>query len=338
MSNIDLRTVSIKPLRHTFSHVAARIGGDKPASRYQEATFDLQSTINFQYRTTWAPESFIFDAARTKVVMKDWYAFKDPRQYYYATYTMARGKMQQTAEDAFAFVEGRGLVGSIPAPVKQLTLDVLVPLRHVAWGSNMNNASITAYGHGAAITNPSIFQAMDQLGVAQYLSRIGLLLGDVAALDAGKQAWMEHQRWQALRCYVEDTFVLPDWFELFVAQNFVQDGLLYPLVYDGIVDDAIVPAGGAPVAQLTNFMVEWYAETTKWVDSVIKAAAAESPANKELLSKWTRHWRKRAIEALEPIAQHALGDVAQATLDDHVGQFDARAAKLGLVLTTPAQG
>ena len=32
---IDLRTVSIKPLRHTFDNVARRIGADKPASRYQ---------------------------------------------------------------------------------------------------------------------------------------------------------------------------------------------------------------------------------------------------------------------------------------------------------------
>ena len=41
--------------------------------------------------------------------------------------------------------------------------------------------------------------AMDQLGIAQYLSRIGLLLGDVEGLDAGKQAWLEAPEWQELR-------------------------------------------------------------------------------------------------------------------------------------------
>ena len=39
---IDLRTVSIKPLRHTFDNIARRIGADKPASRYQEGTLDMQ--------------------------------------------------------------------------------------------------------------------------------------------------------------------------------------------------------------------------------------------------------------------------------------------------------
>jgi phenol/toluene 2-monooxygenase (NADH) P1/A1 len=80
---IDLRTVSIKPLRNTFAHVAKRLGGDKPATRYQEGTLDIQATHNFHYRPTWDPDHEIFDPRRTQLVMKDWYAFKDPRQFYY---------------------------------------------------------------------------------------------------------------------------------------------------------------------------------------------------------------------------------------------------------------
>ena len=30
---IDLRTVSITPLRQTYTHIAERLGADKPASR-----------------------------------------------------------------------------------------------------------------------------------------------------------------------------------------------------------------------------------------------------------------------------------------------------------------
>ena len=52
---LDLRTVSIRPKRQTFSHIARRLGADKPASRYQEGTLDLQVTHNFHYRPYWAP-------------------------------------------------------------------------------------------------------------------------------------------------------------------------------------------------------------------------------------------------------------------------------------------
>ena len=70
---IDLRTVSITPLRQTYQHIAERQGADKPASRYIEATMDVQPQANFHYRPTWQPEHELFDAGRTRIVMQDWY-------------------------------------------------------------------------------------------------------------------------------------------------------------------------------------------------------------------------------------------------------------------------
>lgn len=332
MTTIDLRTVSIKPLRHTFTHVARRIGGDKPATRYQEGTFDLQATENFHYRPTWDPDHEIFDPRRTAIRMKDWYALKDPRQFYYGTYTAARARQQETAESNFDFVESRGLAAALPEGVRQMALDVLLPLRHLAWGGNMNNAYICAYGYGTAISQPHIYQAMDQLGIAQYLTRIGLALADPEALDVAKRQWMDDPKWQGLRRYVEDCFVVKDWFELFVAQNLVLDGLVYPLVYQTIVDDGLAREGGTAVALLTQFMSDWHAETAKWVDAQVKVAAAESPENKALLSTWTQAWMARGLAAVAPLAEHALGARAGAALDDLTQQFKTRAVKAGLAL------
>ena len=325
---IDLRTVSIKPLRQTFDHVARHIGADKPASRYLEGTIRVQAEGNFHYRPTWDPQHTIFDPSRTAVKMKDWYALKDPRQFYYGTYTIARAKMQETAESDFDFVESRGLAASYPAEARRQALDVLLPLRHVAWGSNMNNSAICAYGYGTAVTQPCLYQAMDQLGIAQYLTRVGLLLADADALESAKQAWLEAPQWQELRRYVEDTFVMPDWFEQFVAQNLAVDGLLYPLVYQ-YFDNALTAKAGPTVSMLVRFQAEWYAESSRWVDAVIKTAAAE---NKDLMSGWTRAWRDRAIKAVTPLAKFALGADADSVMAEIVDQFNARAAKLGLAL------
>jgi phenol hydroxylase P1 protein len=325
---IDLRTVSIKPLRQTFDHVARHIGGDKPASRYQEGTIRVQAEGNFHYRPLWDPAHEIFDPSRTALKMKDWYAFKDPRQFYYGTYTIARARMQETAEADFDFVEERGLADSYPAAAKQRALEVLLPLRHVAWGSNMNNSAICAYGYGTAITQPCLYQAMDQLGIAQYLTRLGLLLADAEALETAKQAWLNAPQWQELRRYVEDTFVMPDWFEQYVAQNLCLDGLLYPLVYQ-YFDNALTAEAGPTVSMLVRFQAEWYAETGKWVDASVKTAAAE---NKELVSDWTRAWRDRAIKAVTPLAHFAMGAQADSVMAEIVEQFNARAARLGLTL------
>ena len=329
--HIDLRTVSIKPLRQTFDHVAARIGADKAASRYQEGTLDVQAVANFHYRPLWDAEHEIFDVSRTAIKMVDWYAFKDPRQFYYGTYTLARARMQEKVEGDFDFVEERGLADSYPAAVKQLALEVLLPLRHAEWGANMNNASMCAYGYGTAITQPCIFQAMDHLGMAQYLTRVGLLFGDESDLTSAKQAWLNDPKWQGLRRYIEDSLVIKDWFELFVAQNLVLDGLLYPLIYQH-VDQVLAAQAGPVLAMLTRFQGEWHAESSKWVNASIKTAAAESGENQALLSRWTNTYRERALAALAPLARHALGACADAVMTELAEEFDVRATKSGLTL------
>ncbi|MEY2631699.1 MAG: hypothetical protein RIR00_353, partial [Pseudomonadota bacterium] len=262
---IDLRTVSIKPLRNTFDHIARRFG-DKPASRYQEGTYDLQQTDIFHYRPLWEPEHRLFDATRTRITMKDWYALKDPRQYYYGAYTIARARQQDAAESNFDMIESRGLAELVPAELKQIALDILVPLRHVEWGGNMNNSYISAYGYGTAITQPALYHGMDHLGIAQYLTRIGLVLDGPAVLDQAKSAWMSCPNWQPMRHAVEDLLVTRDWFELFVGQNLVLEGLMCPLFYD-YLDSEFSARGATPVSMMIRFMTEWSAETSKWVDA-----------------------------------------------------------------------
>ena len=61
-----------------------------------------------------------------------------------------------------------------------------------------------------------------------------------------------------------------DWFALLVAQDFVIDGLLYPLIYERF-NDKLNAAYGPLFSMLTRFQREWFAETSKWLDAVLKA-------------------------------------------------------------------
>jgi len=325
---LDLRTVSIKPLRQAFGHIARRIGHGKSASRYQEGTLDLQPTAQQHYRPLWDPEHSYFDERRTAIDMADWYAFKDPRQYYYGSYVIARARQQDAAENAFSFVESRGLIQLMPAEMTALALELLLPLRHVAWGASMNNDFAAAYGYGTAITQPALYAAMDQFGIAQFITRAGLLLSGPESLDAAKAAWLESPMWQPLRRVVEDLFVEKDWFEVLLVQNLVLDGLLFPLVYRTIIDDVMAANGGSAVAMLSQFQTEWSIESAKWIDAQVKVAAAESEVNARLIRGWTEKWKARIIPALLPLAERALGDRADETLQELVDSLDARLAKV----------
>lgn len=329
---VDIKTTSVEPIRHTFSNVAERLGTDKPASRYQEATFDLQPTTNFHYKPLWQPDRELYDERRTRITMKDWYALLDPRQYYYGTYTTTRARQQETMEQSLKFVEDRGLLRDLPDVVREQLVFALVPLRHVEWGANTNNCYITAFGWGTALTQATMFATMDRLGLAQYLGRFGLLLdgntGDSLAL--GKQLWMVDEAWQGLRRIVEKMFVTRDWFELFVAQNLVLDGLLHPLVFERF-EYQFSRQHGPALSLLMDFMTQWFAESSRWTDAVIKVVAEESVDNTRCLREWITTWRADVTAALLPYVD-ALFGVSEAgdEMDGVQSGLSQRLTKLGL--------
>lgn len=329
--SIDIKTLKVEPRRHTFGHIARRFGVDKPASRYEEATLDVQATDNFHYKPLWDADRWIYDERRSAVKMADWYALRDPRQYYYATYNIARANQYQATDRNFDFVEKKNMLALMSPDWRGAVQQYLIPLRHAAWGANMNASNMCALGYGTAVTAPCIFSAGDQLAIAQIISRIGLLFdgGSGVSLDKGKALWMTAGEWQGLRRLVEDTLVIEDWFELFLAQNLVLDGVQYPLVY-GAFDAAGTQHGGAALSMLTEFMSDWFAEHSRWVDAVIKGAAAESDANRTLMSGWYAGWRDRALAAWAPLAEMVLGAGAREALDNAAATLNGRAAGLGL--------
>ena len=329
--SIEISAKSITPVRLKYGNLEERFGDKKPSSRYQEAVYDIQPTTNFHYRPLWDKNHDLYDKSRTKIVMEDWYSFADPRQYYYGTYTITRAKQQEVAEHNFAFVDQRDLFDSVPEGVKQAAREILVPLRHVEWAANMNNCQITDECYGANFSSLAMFNAMDRLGMAQYVTRIGLLMdgNEEASLDAGKQAWMEAPEWQGLRHAIEDMFVLDDWFELMVAQNFVLDGLIFPLLYDRF-EKKLTQEGGAAIAMLTEFMDDWYKETVRWTNTLAKVTAKESDANKDLISEWVSKWSNRLTDALEPVAVKAFGTDGVNELAEVKTELLTRLGKQGL--------
>jgi len=327
---IDLRTVHIEPLRQAYDHLERRFGS-KPASRYQEASYDIQVVENLHYRPTWDPAQTLYDPELSKVRMRDWYALRDPRQFYYSSYTLTRARQQEAVESNFNFVETRGLADGLTADVRNQSSSLLVPLRHVAWGANQNNTLICGYGFGTTFTQPCMFYAMDQLGIAQYLSRLGLLLGDVDTLQVRKREWLESQTWQPLRCLVEDLMAVRDPVEVFVAQDFILDAFLYPIVYEQLVDQVLSARGASSVSMLTQFMGEWYAESRKWVDATVKTLVAESSDNRSVVRDWTLAWGPRVSAALLPVAEIVFdGKQARALIDSQVTAFSERVERAGI--------
>ncbi len=308
---LDIKSVEIKEKRLTFGHVERRIKEHRTATRYEEATYDLQSTTNFHYRPTYNPKYELYDKNKTAIKMEDWYKLLDPRQYYYSSYVITRSKQQEATEQNFDFIDKRELLDSMPEDVKQQILTCILPLRHYEWGANMNNLQIVSESYGAAIASASMFHAEDRLGNAQYITKNALLItqNETKDLDNSVNIWLNDNSWQGLRKAMEDSFVLKDWFELHFLQNMIMDSFIHPLFFD-FYELKLNKKGIIAQSMMTQFMRSWYDESSKWVDKTIQIACEESSSNSELLSSWAKKYI--------PIIEEATLLLAENLLDNHI--------------------
>jgi phenol/toluene 2-monooxygenase (NADH) P1/A1 len=326
---LEIKTSNIQPVRQTYAYIERRFG-NKPATRYQEVSFDIQGEANFHYRPLWKPDKTLNDKTHTALVMQDWYAFKDPRQFYYGTYVQHRARLQETSENNYAFFEKRRLVDNLSDEVKQKIVSALLPFRYVEQTANLHMMSGSAYGYGTVITQACIFAAMDRLGMAQYLSRIGLIIDDnsAQALDQAKDYWMDHPMWQPLRRLCEFSLIEQDWFKLYLLQTLLIDSMLQALVYEEL-DQWFVEHDGRDVAMLTEFMQECNNDLRKWSISVLKTAIAESEDNQTLTQTWIEELLPQVRSAFEAWSEAALG---HKNIDSALNLITERCKKMGLIL------
>lgn len=327
--SLEIKTSNLQPIRQTYAYIERRFG-KKPATRYQEVSFDIQGATNFHYRPLWKPDKTLNDHTHTALQMQDWYAFKDPRQFYYGAYVQHRARLQDSAESNYSFFEKRDLVENLSDEVKQKIITCLLPFRYVEQTANLHMMSGSAYGYGTVITQACMFAAMDRLGMAQYLSRIGLLIdGNTGeSLEQAKQVWMNDATWQPLRKLCEQSLIEQDWFKLYVLQSLIMDSLMQQLVYVEL-DQWLVEHGARDVAMLTEFMKDCLTDLRKWSDPVLKTAVAESSENKALIQGWLETFLPQVQNAFAAWNTTALED---SSIEKALSVLAERCNKAGLIL------
>src|SRR3954447_16940917 len=100
----ELGTNVVEPVRNTFSYLVERFG-DRPATRYQEASFNIQPTEHFLYRPTWDPEDEIYASNYTALQLTDPYSYTDPRQYYYPPHVSHAADRYESFGQTLKYVE-----------------------------------------------------------------------------------------------------------------------------------------------------------------------------------------------------------------------------------------
>ena len=117
----ELRYQVIEPKRNSYQNIIDRYG-DQPATRYQEATLDVEPRENFHYRPTWIADRELYDPRYCALRLADPYAFADPRGFYYTPYVTSRAALHEEFGKTLGYLEDRDLEEGVDVhPVRDFT-------------------------------------------------------------------------------------------------------------------------------------------------------------------------------------------------------------------------
>lgn len=301
----ELRQQVVEPRRKTFQNLIDRYG-DKPASRYDEGTVDVQPTENFHYRPLWGPDKELYDESYTAFRLEDPYSFRDPRQYYYAPYVTARAALHDAFGKTLDYVGQRELLGRLPAGWEELIASVVVPLRHYESGAQLLSVNGARFSYGTSIAQCLTYAAFDRIGNAQMLTRVGIAIGGGSAdlLAGAKQAWMGQDSLQGLRRLVEELLIEDDWATQMIVID-LADRLLYPMLYHHL-DEAALMGGAGAYSLVAQHFSNWFADHRRWIDALYSAwidDPVHGTANATQLAAVVHRWLPQVRAAVGLVAE-----------------------------------
>ncbi|MFC4942880.1 phenol 2-monooxygenase [Pseudonocardia sp. GCM10023141] len=300
----ELRYQVIEQKRQSYQNVIDRFG-DQPASRYLEATLDIEPRENFHYRPTWAQNRELYDERYSALRLTDPYTFTDPRQYYYTPYVTNRAALHDEFGKTLSYLEDRDLLARMPAGWRAVLASVVVPLRHYESGAQLITVAGARFAYGTSLEQCCTFAAFDRIGNAQMLSRVGIALGTGTAdvLTTAKQEWLDSEHLQPLRRLVEEIMIVEDWAEGVLAVDIV-DSLIYPLVYSGLDERALLEGAGA-YSLFAQHLSTWFSDQRRWLDALVGAWRDDpenGTSNQEHLARIEATWRPRAEQAVDALS------------------------------------
>jgi phenol hydroxylase P1 protein len=312
----ELRYQVIEPKRNSYQNVIDRLG-DQPATRYQEATLDVEPRENFHYRPTWVRDRELYDPRYSALRLSDPYSYADPRNFYYTPYVTNRAALHDEFGKTLGYLEGRDLLVRMPQAWRGVLGSVVIPLRHYESGAQLVSVAGARFAYGTSLEQCCTFAAFDRIGNAQMLSRVGIALGAGTGdiLATAKREWLEGEHLQPMRRLVEEIMVVPDWAEGLLAIDHI-DSLLYPLLYSGLDERALLGGAGA-YSLFAQHLSTWFADQRKWLDALV-AAWQQDPehaaANTAHLTRIADTWQPRARQAVDALSvvidRHLNGAVA----------------------------
>jgi ferredoxin-NADP reductase/ferredoxin len=299
------------------------------ATVYEDVTVDTQPSVHRHLTRGW-PVSFedgrgTWDDASTALHAEDWFAFRDPGEYWERSFYQAGNAAEQQIEGALRAAAREGLLGDFdPAWVAFLRAYLQIPafVNHGLWFAM---ATIARGCLSDTVTHCVCLQAALKQRAAQsfvlYAMDLEPHLGDFS-IEAARQSFTERPEWQPTRGYLEKLAATEDWGEVIVAANLVFEPIVGTLLRREIATRAAAAHGDTVTPALARAEAEEWEWVRAWSTAFSRFLL---PTNGERLRAWAELWRPLAFEAADAIVASLPFAVDPARLRDYSEQVLAEA-------------
>ena len=237
----------------------------------------------------------------------NWEGFRDPHQLTYQAYVQRQAEREAYVENLVDEFERRKHDASLHTEWVRLLKRLYLPARFPLHALQMTGLYMAQLAPSSFITNAGYFQAADELRRIQWLAYRAKSLSlehdaELASSAHTRQRWEEDLAWQPLRETVEKMLIAYDWGEAFAALN-----LTVKPVFDAVFNVQLAELARAHGDALLALMLDDFEldseRSRDWSAALVQYAAAQRPANTELLKQWVEHWKPPAYRGVEALLE-----------------------------------
>ena len=294
------------------------------ASLYEDVTIDTQPSVHRHLSRGW-PVSFedgrgMWNDDSTALGCRDWFAFRDPGEQWERPYYQRGSATEQQIDAAMSSAGNEGLLADFsPKWVEFLQAFLQVPA-YVEHGLWFALATIGRDCLSDSVATCVCLQAAMKQRSAQSIVLYAMDLESHHGpfpIEQARDTFLQDERWQPTRRYLERLAATPDWGEVLVAANLCFEPVVGTLMRRelGIRTAAANGDTVTPVlARVASQEWEWARAWTVALVRMVLADEKSGAANRELIAGWQEEWSRLANEAaiaLVPIAE-SIVDVEQA--------------------------
>jgi hypothetical protein len=279
------------------------------ATLYEDVTIDTQPSVHRHLNRGW-PVSFedgrgTWDDASTTLRSGDWFAFRDPGQYWERPFYQHASALERQVESAMRLVEDFS-----PEWVELLRarLQVSAFVEHGLWFAL---ATIARACLSDSVATCVCLQAAMKQRSAQAIVLYAMDLErhhGPFPIETAREAFLSDPRWQPTRRYLEKLAATVDWGEVLVAANLCFEPIVGTLLRRDFGIRQAAANGDTVTPVLAGAATEEWEWARAWTEEFVRflcADASYGDSNRELIDGWVAQWEPLAMDAAAALAPDA---------------------------------